>query len=71
MRIESIHIHNFRSIENECFVVEPYTLLVGANNAGKSAVIDAITALTIPFRDPAIRNESGGYVTGNVYTTFA
>jgi len=32
-----------------------------------SASISTGTTLNIPFRDPAIRSESGGYVTGNTY----
>ena len=32
-----------------------------------SATIAAATSLVIPFRDPAIRNQSGGYVTSNTF----
>ncbi|MCC6682205.1 MAG: hypothetical protein IT445_14990 [Phycisphaeraceae bacterium] len=33
-----------------------------------SAEVSSATKLNIPFRDPAIRNPSGGYVTHNVYS---
>lgn len=42
MKIEKIHIHNYRSIIDQSFDLNDYTLLVGANNAGKSTVINAI-----------------------------
>ena len=32
-----------------------------------SATIAAATSLNIPFRDPAIRNSSGGYLTSNTF----
>lgn len=42
MQIESIHIHNFRSIEDATVNLGDYSLLVGANNSGKSNLIDAL-----------------------------
>lgn len=42
MKIEKVTIHNFRSIIDSCFLLCDYTLLVGSNNAGKSACLDAI-----------------------------
>ena len=42
MKIFSVTIHNFRSIIDASFEMRNYTLVIGANNAGKSAVIDAI-----------------------------
>ena len=42
MRILHIKIHNFRGIIDEEFELQPYTLLIGSNNAGKSTVVDAI-----------------------------
>ena len=42
MRIIHIKIHNFRGIIDEEFELQPYTLLIGSNNAGKSTVVDAI-----------------------------
>lgn len=44
MRLANVAIHNFRSIRHAAFEAHPYTLLVGANNAGKTAVIDALRA---------------------------
>jgi predicted ATP-dependent endonuclease of OLD family len=48
MKIKSITIHNFRSIEEAKFDVYNYTVLVGSNNAGKSNVL---TALRIFYED--------------------
>lgn len=42
MKILNISIHNFRSIVDASFEMRNYTLVIGANNAGKSAVVDAI-----------------------------
>ena len=44
MRIEHILIHNFRGIIHQGFHMNPYTLLIGENNAGKSSIVDAIRA---------------------------
>ena len=44
MKAISIKIHNFRSILDAEFHTSSYGLLIGANNAGKSNVIDAIRA---------------------------
>ena len=48
MKIKSINIHNFRSVENAVFEIDDYALLVGANNAGKSNIL---TALRIFYED--------------------
>jgi len=42
MKIKSITIHNFRSIKEAKFGPYDYTVLVGANNAGKSNVLTAL-----------------------------
>jgi putative ATP-dependent endonuclease of OLD family len=42
MRIREVQIHNYRSIADERVVLGGYSLLIGANNAGKSNLIDAI-----------------------------
>ncbi len=42
MQIESITIHNFRSIDNATLSLGDYSLLVGANNTGKSNTVDAL-----------------------------
>lgn len=40
--IQSIHIQNFKSIENQIFDFKPLTILTGTNSSGKSSVIQAI-----------------------------
>jgi len=42
MKAISIKIHNFRTIADVEILLSPYSLLVGANNSGKSNLIDAI-----------------------------
>ncbi len=42
MKINKIHIHNFRSIADAEFNLDNYNLLVGENNAGKTTIITAI-----------------------------
>src|SRR5680860_800587 len=42
MRAVEITIHNFRSIHDAVIRLEPLSLIAGANNAGKSNVVDAI-----------------------------
>ena len=42
MKIKSLKIHNFRSIKEQSFDLTDYSLLVGANDSGKSNTIDAI-----------------------------
>ena len=43
MRINSLRIENFRCFENRSFVFdERFTLLVGVNGAGKTALLDAL-----------------------------
>ncbi len=42
MRAISILIHNFRTFEHEEICLLPYSLLLGANNCGKTNLIDAI-----------------------------
>jgi len=44
MKLIHTHLHNFRSIIDQQFSLSPYGLIVGANNAGKSSIIDAIRA---------------------------
>ena len=50
MRIESIHIENFRSFEDATVPFNNYACLVGPNGAGKSTVL---TALNVFFRETA------------------
>ncbi len=42
MRIREVAIHNYRSIADERLTLGNYSLLIGANNSGKSNLIDAI-----------------------------
>jgi len=42
MQIKKITIHNFRSIATGTFNVGDYSLLIGANNSGKSNIMDAL-----------------------------
>lgn len=42
MKIKKIKIHNFRSIKEQSFDLMIYSLFVGANDSGKSNIIDAI-----------------------------
>ena len=44
MRIESVHIENFRSFEDETLPLNNYACLVGPNGAGKSTVLTALNA---------------------------
>lgn len=45
MKITKAHIHNFRSIIDAEIFLHPYAVFVGANNAGKSTVFNAIRAV--------------------------
>ncbi len=42
MKLIHITLHNYRSLLDADFDVSPYTLLVGANNSGKSTILDAL-----------------------------
>lgn len=42
MRAVSVRIHNFRSFADAKINLHPYALIVGANNCGKSNMVDAI-----------------------------
>ena len=44
MKLLHISIHNFRGIIEASMDFQPYALLVGANNSGKSTIIDCIRA---------------------------
>lgn len=44
MKLESIDIHNFRSVIDVNIEAHDYMLLVGANNAGKSTILNALRA---------------------------
>ncbi|MBI4721632.1 MAG: AAA family ATPase [Candidatus Stahlbacteria bacterium] len=42
MKISRIVLHNFRSIKEQTFNLKDYSLLIGANNSGKTNIIDAL-----------------------------
>ena len=42
MRIKNVKLHNFRSVLDGAFDLHGYTMLVGANNSGKSTIISAL-----------------------------
>lgn len=42
MEIDKITIHNFRSVREQTLYLKSYFLLIGANNSGKTNIIDAI-----------------------------
>jgi len=44
MIISKIHVHNFRGILDQSFLLQNYSLFVGPNNSGKSSMINAIRA---------------------------
>ncbi|WP_413623597.1 ATP-dependent nuclease [Luteibacter sp. Lutesp34] len=44
MKLRRLRIHNFRSIVDADIEVHDYTMIVGANNAGKSNIISALRA---------------------------
>ena len=44
MKLRRLRIHNFRSIIEADIEVHDYTMIVGANNAGKSNVLAALRA---------------------------
>ncbi len=42
MKLKKVTIHNFRSIKHQTFKLHNYSLLIGANNSGKTNIIDAL-----------------------------
>jgi putative ATP-dependent endonuclease of OLD family len=42
LQITNVRIRNFRSIKDLSLQLEPTTVFIGANNAGKSAIVDAV-----------------------------
>lgn len=42
MKIKTVQVHNFRSLVDVIYHMSDYSLLVGANNSGKTNVIDAL-----------------------------
>lgn len=70
MRLRQLQIHNFRKIEN-LIVNFPRGLcvIVGENNAGKTAIIDALRLMLFSSRDfDAVRLNEDDFRTGTDYT---
>ena len=62
MQLKTIHVRNFRSVENsEEFKVGQVTCLVGKNEAGKSAILLALAALNPHPATPAIFDKERDY----------
>lgn len=62
MKLESVHVTNFRSAEDsEEFKVGPVTCLVGKNEAGKSAILLALAALNPHDATPAVFDKERDY----------
>lgn len=62
MKLVSVHVTNFRSVENsESFTVDQVTCLVGKNEAGKSAVLLALAALNPHDSTPALFDKERDY----------
>jgi putative ATP-dependent endonuclease of the OLD family len=54
MKLRELKIHNFRCVHDATVLVSDYGLLIGANNSGKSSVIDAIRVVYEDLKfDPA------------------
>lgn len=42
MRLESVHISNFRSLKDVTVTFDGLTVLIGANSSGKTSVLEAL-----------------------------
>ena len=51
MKIESIHIENFRGFANETIYFDDYACLVGPNGAGKSTILTALNVFFRQYKD--------------------
>ena len=51
MRITSLDISGFRGLETMVEFAAPLALVVGANNAGKTSIIDALRSIFVPFSE--------------------
>lgn len=57
MKIKAITIHNFRSIKDGYFNLEDYSVLIGANNQGKSNILKALRVFYEYNKLKYLRNE--------------
>ena len=72
--ITRVQFSNFKGFERFSLALEPMTMLVGPNNAGKSTIIGAFRALSVALRrarsrKPEVLRRSGGYQRGYSITT--
>lgn len=66
MRLRELHIRNFRKIEELTVVFPPgLSVIVGENNSGKTAIIDALRLMLFSSRDyDALRINEDDFRTG-------
>jgi len=69
MRLRELQIRNFRKIQNLTVVFPPgLTVLVGENNSGKTAIIDALRLMLFSSRDfDALRINEDDFRNGTEY----
>ncbi len=72
MWIRELHIRNFRKISEVKISFPPgLTILVGENNSGKTAIIDALRFILYPGRDfDALRINEDDFRSGTDYAPF-
>lgn len=51
MKIESVHIENFRGFAEETISFDDYTCLIGPNGAGKSTILTALNVFFRQYKD--------------------
>ena len=56
VRITRLQLSNFKGFSNFSLTLEPMTMLVGPNNAGKSTIVGAFRALSVALRTGRSRN---------------
>lgn len=70
MKLESIDIHNFRSVIDVNIEARDYMLLVGANNAGKSTILNALRTFYDDAKWSADDFPKAGAVDGESWVQF-
>lgn len=63
MKIKEIHLKNYKSIKDSKFEASDFNVLIGKNNSGKSAVLDALRSYT----GELTRNSNSGFTKKEVY----
>jgi putative ATP-dependent endonuclease of OLD family len=61
MKLRELRVHNFRCLHDATIGISDYGLLIGANNAGKSSVIDAIRVVYEDLKFEAARDTPKKY----------